>query len=103
MCGGHAGAAGGALMTEQQAWRKMAQTFEAFGFHGWGLCRELTYHDGLSDAVRERMMDRIAVAVKRHPWARQTAYAWPLTAEGARARARFCRRQVARLTRERRR
>jgi len=90
-------------MTENQVWRTLADVFDQ-GEQHHGLCAELSVNQyyGMSAAAEKRVVERIATAVKRHPWVKQTAYGWPLTADGAKARARFCRRQMARLARERR-
>jgi len=91
-------------VTERQAWAKLAAGVSD-GRYPSGLCAaidRLTYGDpGLPVAVANRMDLRInALLNRRADRDSHGAWAWDLDAKGQRARAAYCRRQVARLTRK---
>lgn len=83
-------------MTERQAWAALAKGVEGGGICG-GLCDAIVWHEefeALPDSVRIRMRARI----NRLPNLPCSEFKWPLDKDGQRARAAYCRRQVARLT-----
>jgi len=86
-------------MTEHEAWLKLGRVFArvARGETGdptlsSGLCYQM---EALALSLRQRlsMLSKINTG--------GLLYRWPLTIEGARERASFCRRQAAKLRRER--
>lgn len=101
-------------MTERQAWLELAKMAEATA-EMWerdpgkadreapmwsGLCRALFFLN-VGNADRTQMEARIWRQVDRTTG--RSGYGWPLSPSGYRARAAFCKRQIARIDRERRR
>lgn len=95
-------------MTERQVWLKLAEMVKADIETGSfdGLCLHM-YGVGAGLDVCARMRQRLWAAAKRALARRARCaydgYAWPLNAAGHRKRIAFCKRQVARIDRERRR
>lgn len=97
-------------MTERQAWEMLARRFEDNQFSQEGLCSELMTLD-VTASLEIEMLRRIRATVALHPFGVDDVpdkrndvvfcWGWPRTPEGNAARVRFCRRQVARLTRKR--
>ncbi len=94
------------MLTERQAWLKLAKDWDGarpdvlgYYFVGWhyGLCV------GIGNlGVCGQITSETAIAMKgRLPKLRpDTAYCWPNTKAGAKARADFCREQAALLTKK---
>lgn len=83
-------------MTERQAWQRLAEMVPA-GKCESGLCPSiygLQEDHGLSFRVRLRMLNRIDKLPDRY----YDSWKWDFSEKGNKARAAYCRRQVARLT-----
>lgn len=90
-------------MTERQAWLKLAAGVrdDIAERDSSGLCFHLWYLNGITPAMRERMGARISSARKGRGFV-VGLFVWPLNRAGNLQRIAFCRRQVARIDRERR-
>jgi hypothetical protein len=86
-------------MTEREAWAALAEQAATRSMPS-GICREITClvdRGQISKSVADRMRRRVyAYGEKRQLY----YYLWPRNDGGYDARARFCKRQVSRLTRK---
>ncbi len=92
------------MMTEKEAWIEIAKAcessdekgqFTCMGHRGlWGLCSVIRQFY-LSDKIACLMAINMNNKIRKHTKSSLDQYVWPLTKDGALARAAFCRKMAS--------